>query len=226
MAFLDEMLNGFGDIFAAPFKSLDALWILVPLFILWITLEIYFARFKKEKLGWNTALANGITLGWLTLQGMKALFEAKPGNFLFRFIANFVIILYALMIIYGSFTHKISSKWDFLLASPTPVYFLGVFSVMWGFGTLEITGYVLLDLLILFIVIIILLAILRKMVKPAKEEEEEKPPEMPEMPKEEGLPSLEGGAPPLAEPGKGLPPLGGKDEFPSLDEKLPPLGGV
>ena len=83
MALLDEMLAGYGDIFSAPFKSMEALWILIPLFIVWIVLEIYFARFKKEELGWNTALANGITLGWLTLQGMKALFEARPENFLF-----------------------------------------------------------------------------------------------------------------------------------------------
>ncbi len=226
MAFVDEMLSGFGDIFTAPFKSLEALWILIPLFIVWIVLEIYFARFKKEKLGWNTALANGITLGWLTLQGMKALFESKPENFIFRLLANVIIILYAFMIIYGSFTHKISSKWNFLLASPTPVYFLGIFSVMWGFGTLEITPIVLLDLLILFIVLVILLAIFRKFVKPAQGDELEEPPEMPGM-EEEGLPPLGGsGAPPLAEPGTGLPPLGGKDDFSSFDEKFPPLDGI
>ena len=203
MAFLNEMLSGFKDISAAPFKSLDALWILIPLFILWIVLEIYFARFKKEELGWNTALANGITLGWLTLEGMRGLFEAKPENFWLRFIANSVIILYAMIIIYGSFTHKISSKWNFVLASPTPVYYLGIFSVMWGFGTLEVNRYVLIDLVILFVVVVILLKVFRHFVKPAKEEGE-KPPETPEMPEF----AKEGGLPPLEEEELGeLPPL-------------------
>jgi hypothetical protein len=194
MAFLNEMLLGFKDISLAPFRSLEALWILIPLFILWVVLEIYFAKFKTEKLGWNTALANGITLGWLTLQGMKGLFEAKPDPFWFRFIANGAILIYATLIIYSSFTHKISEKWNFVIASPTPVYFLGVFSVMWGFGTLQINRYVLLDLLILFIVLNLLLLIFRKFVKPA-EIEEEKPPETPELPdfaKEGGLPDVGG----------------------------------
>ncbi len=190
MAFLNEMLLGFKQIFTAPFKSIDALWILIPLFILWIVLEIYFAKYKTEKLGWNTALANGITLGWLTLGGMRSLFESKPDSFWFRFIANSVIILYAGIIIYTSFTHKISQKWNFVIASPTPVYYLGVFSVMWGFGILEINRYVLIDLVILFVAVVILLKIFRHFIKPAKEEE--KPPEMPEFAKEGGLPPLEG----------------------------------
>jgi len=204
MAFLNEMLLGFKDIFAAPFRSLEALWILIPLFILWVVLEVYFVKFKTEKLGWNTALANGITLGWLTLQGMKGLFEAKPDPFWFRFIANVLILSYASLIIYSSFTHKISEKWNFVIASPTPVYYLGVFSVMWGFGTLQINRYVLIDLLILFIVLNLLLLILRKVVKPA-EIEEEKPPETPELPDF----AKKGGLPPIEEEGGfgELPPL-------------------
>jgi len=194
MAFLNEMLLGFKDIFSAPFRSIEALWILVPLFILWIVLEIYFAKYKTEKLGWNTALANGITLGWLTLEGMRSLFTTKPDAFLFRFIANFVIIVYAGLIIYSSFTHKISERWNFIIASPTPVYFLGIFSVMWGFGTLDITGYVLLDLLILFIIINILIFILRKFVKPGVGQTKgEMPPpgdDMPDFAKDTGLPDM------------------------------------
>lgn len=211
MAFLDEMLNGFGEIFSAPFRSMEALWVLIPLFLMWFVLEFYFARFKKEKLGWNTALANGVTLGWLTLEGMRSLFKASPENFAFRFIANLLILFYALFIIYSSFTHKISSKWDFVLASPTPVYFFGVFSVMWGFGTLDITRYVLLDLVILFIVVLILIGILRKVVKPAEAGEE--------MPSGE-TPSFGG------ESGGELPPLGGEGPESSggLGE-MPPMGG-
>ena len=135
MAFLNEMITGFEGIFRAPFKSLDALWVLIPLFIMWIVLEIYFAKYKHEELGWNTALANGITLSWLTLEGLRSLFSTKPDDFLFRLIASLLILLYAIIIVYFSFTHKISPKWNFALAEPTPVYFLGVFSVMWGFGT-------------------------------------------------------------------------------------------
>lgn len=170
------MLEGFSKIFRAPFKSFDQFWVLIPLIIMWIILAVYFAKYKKEELGWNTALANGITLGWLTLEGTRSLFSRNLGDFWIRFTANMIILLYALLIIYFSFTHKISSKWDFILASPHPVYFLGIFSVMWGYGTLEINLFVLIDLLILFIVILIIIKILGKLVKPAKEENPPSPP--------------------------------------------------
>ena len=187
MAFYNEMLSGFGDILIAPFKSLDVLWVLVPLFILWIVLEIYFAKYQKEKVGWNTALANGITLGWITLTGMRAVFSSKPEDFWLRFAANIVILVYASILMYGSFTHKISPKWNFVLASPTPVYFLGVFSVMWSYGTLDISRYVLLDLVILFILIVILIHIFRYFSKPAGiEREGEEVPSLEEL--EEKMP--------------------------------------
>ena len=180
MALINEMLAGFADIFKAPFKSLEALWVLIPLIIMWVVLEIYFARYKKEELGWNTALANGITLGWLTLSGMRAIFEVKSGDFWLRFIANIIILFYAGLIIYFSFTHRISQKWNFALADPTPVYFLGIFSVMWGFGTLDINKYVLLDLIILFALLNIILFIFRHLVK------ESDTGGVPKMPEEKG----------------------------------------
>jgi len=194
MAFLDSMLHGFTEIFTSPFENLEILWILIPLFILWTVLEIYFAKHKTEELGWNTALANGITLGWLTLEGMRGLWKLKPDFFWFRFIANMVILSYAAVLMYGSFTHKLSQRWNFILASPTPVYFLGVSSVLWGFGAMEITRYVLLDLLILFIVLNIFLFIFRRVIKEA---DHGKVPKMPEEP-------------------RSMKDFGAKDEFPDL----------
>jgi len=167
MAFIDEMLIGFSQIFSAPFKRIEVLWLLVPLLLMWIILEIYFAKYKTEELGWNTALANGISLGWITLEGMRYLFSAQPTDFWLRFFVNVIILVYAGMIINFSFTHKVNPKIEFLLASPTLVYFLGIFSVLWGFGLLSITIYVLIDIIILFLVILIFIRLLKKYVKPA-----------------------------------------------------------
>jgi uncharacterized membrane protein required for colicin V production len=167
MAFINEIFRGFGQIFSAPFRSLEVLWLLIPLLLMWIVLEFYFAKFKREELGWNTALANGITLGWITLEGLRNLFSIDVPDFWFRFLANLVILLYAALIIYFSFTHKISQKIEFLLASPTLVYFIGIFSVLWGYGLLSITLYVLLDMVILFVVLLILIKLLRKRIRPA-----------------------------------------------------------
>ncbi|MBW3012304.1 hypothetical protein KY311_03900, partial [Candidatus Woesearchaeota archaeon] len=115
----------------------------------------------------NTALANGITLGWLALQSMRYLFGGHFEGIWLRFVVNLVILFYAGLIVYFSFSHKISAKWSFLLASPTPVYFLGTFAVLWGFGVLSVDAYVFLDILILYLLVGILIMLFRKMVKPA-----------------------------------------------------------
>ena len=170
MAFLDAMLEGFGHIFSAPFTEFSVLWLIIPLFLLWLVLEVYFDIHRGEKLGWNTALGNGITLFWITADVMRALFERSPADFWARFGITMAVLLYAIMIIYFSFTHKISEKWDYPLSSPTPIYFIAGVTILWGYGVLKVDGIVALDILILFFAVLLLKQILRWII-PSKEGE-------------------------------------------------------
>ena len=168
MALLDSLLSAFGDIFRSPFVEFGVLWLLIPLLLLWITLEIYFDVYRDEKLGWNTALGNGITLFWISADVMRAVFAAEPAEFWLRFSINVVVMLYAFLIIYLSFGHKISEKWDFVLASPTPIYYIAAITILWGYGSLPFNRFVAIDLVILFVIVLVLKQILRRFI-PKKE---------------------------------------------------------
>lgn len=172
--FLQGMLDALGEIIKAPFKEWSVWWFLAPVIILWIILELYFGRYKSETLGWNTALANGISLVWINVESMRFLFDSKPDPFLLRFIPVSLILIYGGFIIYVAFTHKFSGKVAYRLAAPTPVYFLSFISVLWGHGELTLTWFVILDLIVLYPIILSIFALIRKFLPEGKEGE--KPP--------------------------------------------------
>ncbi len=164
-----EILKGFLEIIKAPFLKASTWWILAPIFLLWFTLEFYFGEYKKESLGWNTSLANGVSLTWIGLMAMRHLFEIKGEGFWTKFIAVIIITIYGLFIVYISFTHKFTPKLVYTLASPTPIYFMSIVVVLWAFDQLQMRGWIILDLFIFFVLNMLFFIIIRKLL-PTKEE--------------------------------------------------------
>lgn len=175
MAVVDEMIKALNEIGYSFVKDASLWWFLAPVILLWIALEIYFGKYKKEQLGWNTSLGNAVTLTWISVESMRFLFDTQPDNFWFRFGLITAIILYALMIIYFSFSHKISPKATYTLASPNAVYFLCMVTILWGHGVLQLTPWVLLDLFVLYILLLVFFWIVRKVMPEAKKEKEAPP---------------------------------------------------
>ena len=118
---LAEMLTGFREIFAAPFKDLSVWWLLAPLISIWIVLEVYFAIRKEEEFGWNSAIASGASLFWILMALLKHVFS-QDLNWL-KISVLFLILAYALILIYIAFGHKLPAKATYLLAGPTITYF-------------------------------------------------------------------------------------------------------
>ena len=173
-AFLQAMLDALLEIVKSPFKEISVWWYLTPIIILWFILEIYFGRYKSEQLGWNTALANGISLVWINIESMRFLFSNHPDNFLLRFVPISMILLYGGFVIYVAFTHKFSGKFAYVLAAPTPIYFLSAISVLWGHGELILTWFVILDLILLYPLILGLFSLVKLFLPEVAEEEKGK----------------------------------------------------
>ena len=45
-----NILEGFREIFTSPSRDYSILWIIIPIIFFWLTLEVYFGRYKDEKL--------------------------------------------------------------------------------------------------------------------------------------------------------------------------------
>jgi hypothetical protein len=160
---IEQILNGFKLIGAAFFKEPSIWWFLIPVFLLWIGMEVYFGQYKKERLGWNSILANGISFSWINIAGFRVLFmeDLEAISFSPRFILLLLFFLYGMFIIYIAFFHRLSPKMAANLAAPTPIYFLSVVSILWGQGILIINYWIFLDLLIAYIVISLLFWLIR-----------------------------------------------------------------
>jgi len=80
---IQEILDGFLTIFKSPSNDWSVMWLLAPIFLFWIVLEIYFDKHKKEALGWNTALGDGLSLFWVAITCVKYVVgqEFSPDHF-------------------------------------------------------------------------------------------------------------------------------------------------
>lgn len=154
--------KGFSEIGSAFVTNLSIWWVLLPIFLLWIVLEVYFGEYKKERLGWNTALANGISFSWIVIDSVRHLFSTHPKSMWLRFLILFVLLSYSVFITVISFAHKFSPKVTYALAAPTPVYFLCMVTILWSYGELVVDGWTILSLSILFGFAMLLFYLLRK----------------------------------------------------------------
>lgn len=165
-----NILGGFKEIFSSLFKDPSIWWLLAPIIVSWLILEIYFGRYKAEKLGWNSALLNGLTLFWIFIISIQTLsanhFKLFGWN---KLLFVIFVALYSLSIIYICFTHKISGSIAFLFASPTIVHYLYGVALLWVYGLIDMSFWVVIDLLIFYIIILIFETILKKLIPSAPE---------------------------------------------------------
>jgi len=166
--FFEQLLLAFAEILGSLFSQPSIWWLLAPLIFFWLVLEFYFGTYKTEQLGWNTALGNGMSLVWVSVDSMRFLWENPPVNFLFRFLIILSFLFYGSFIIYISFAHKFSSKLTYILASPSPIYFFSCVVVLWGHGILKLTWWVFIDLMISYCLLLFFVWLLRKFLPGAK----------------------------------------------------------
>ena len=161
----DNLLSGFSEIFSSPLKDLSIWWLLAPIILVWLVIEIYFGRHKKERLGWNTTLGNGLSMFWIVIISLKVLFDQSSGMFsIGKLIFVIFIALYSAFVIIVSFTHRIKEGIFFLVASPTVVYYLSAIAILWIHNLLAINLWVVVDLIIIYTGILILGGMLKKLI--------------------------------------------------------------
>lgn len=161
-------------IISVPFTNPELLWQIAPIFFLWLLMEFYFGTHKKEKLGWNTALGNGISLFWIIVSSMQYMFANYETAFSWdRFIVILLITIYAIFISVISFKHTFSSKVTYILSSPTPVYFFAFSAMIYAFGVINAKLSTLMALFIIYASILLFSFILKKLLPEGKEDEDE-----------------------------------------------------
>jgi hypothetical protein len=173
MTFLQNLLNGFTEISKSFVHDWSIWWVLAPVFLIWTIVEIYFGMYKKEELGWNTSLAHGITLMWISVDSIRHTFNTEVSHFWVRFIVTLCFLLYGLFLIYVCFKHRFSEKVTFHIASPNLIFFLAISVILFTYGELTLSIFVILDLVIIFILVILVTTIVKKLMPQSQAELDE-----------------------------------------------------
>jgi len=74
MSWFADVLVRAGELFSAPIDHPLMWWELGPLLVTLIVIELYFGRYKKEPVGWNSAVNNALVLVFVGSNLMHYLF--------------------------------------------------------------------------------------------------------------------------------------------------------
>jgi len=157
-----ELFSGFGAIREALFTDLSLWWVLAPIVVLWVSMEVYFGEYKREQLGFSSALANGISLSWIAFSALRLFFSEGFSIGAPEFYALAFFAIYGVFVVVIAFRHAFSPRVVNYLAAPSLIYLFSTLAVLWGQNLLEISIPVLAALLIILAIIWGFFALLKR----------------------------------------------------------------
>lgn len=123
----------------------DMLWTILPLLASTTLIVVYFGRYKTEKLGWNTAFGNTISLFFVIASLSRDLIlRYTPKDFLdmsspyllrfdqplFQMVFLVILGLEALLLMNINYYHRIPERWSFLISSAIPVNSISLLALL------------------------------------------------------------------------------------------------
>jgi len=135
---LPTFFTRFWELASAPFRFPEVQWVVLPLLVTLILLEVYFFRNTDEELGWNTAVANGLVLLFIGIDLTRHLFDyvtpvqvfqtlttvVKEGGEVGAFMVPLFLLGYGLVLVIVTFFHLLPKAVAYKLANHAPVNFL------------------------------------------------------------------------------------------------------
>jgi hypothetical protein len=113
VGFIAGVFLRLGDIVSGPFADPLMLWEIAPLLLTMVVIELYFGRYRKEMLGWNSSVSNSLVLVFVGSNLLHYLFlEGELDFSAARSIIPVVLIGFGLLLFALNYFHK----WPHILA--------------------------------------------------------------------------------------------------------------
>lgn len=158
----------------APFIYHGMLWMAIPLIINFLTMEFYFARYKTDELGWNTATGNSLVLFFVFLDTIRQIYSEYNWNFLFQ--ENLSIALPAVLLVgflglflfVLNFFREIPKSVAFFISSALTINYIAYFAVYAVYTEAQLGIHDLIAIAILFLLLMVLFWIFKMVFPEAK----------------------------------------------------------
>ncbi len=114
------------ELVLAPLDQQDMLWTAIPLLIATLFMTLYFGRYKKEELGWNTAFGNTMVFLFVAISIIRKMYE-QGGSFDNLFSSNLYTVLSLCLIGGGillmlfTYFHLLPKRFAFFIFSAPPI---------------------------------------------------------------------------------------------------------
>ena len=173
------------ELLEQPFLNTEMLWILLPLLATMFLIELYFGRYKKESLGWNSAVGNSLVLFFVAVNLFSYLYRndlllsvsfIAPAMFmqaLSQSLITFFILLESILLLTLNFFHLMPRNLAFGVSSALIINFIGVMAVILVYSGLFINIITLLAIILLFIVTALFFKVFQLLIPKAEDEENE-----------------------------------------------------
>jgi len=171
----------FIELVTAPYYHRDMIWIIIPMVIVLILMELYFGRYKKEKLGWNTAVGNSIVLFFVSIDLFRYVYEhnihLEFWQFIFEnlkglFVAS-IVGLSGIWMLIANFFHILPKKLAFFISSSLPINVIAYVAIVTVYSEVPFDLTTLTAGLVLFITLMLFFGLIH-LIEPKYEYKEEK----------------------------------------------------
>ena len=121
-----EIFQRLEELVYAPLRNMDMMWVTIPLVISLVFMTLYFARYRKEELGWNTAFGNTMVFIFVAVAIMREIYM-RSGSWGAILESGFYTLLILALIVAGSvlmfftYFHLLPKRLAFFLFSTPPV---------------------------------------------------------------------------------------------------------
>ncbi len=159
------------EIIIQPSAYKEMLWILLPLLATLFVMQIYFSRYKREELGWNSALGNSIVLLFVgaglvahIIRNNLFYFFNKTGISFIKTSIVLLVVLESILLILTNFFHVTPKTVAYRLSSVLSLNFIAAISIILVYSNVPLDYITLVSSILIFFVLYIFFVVLHILI--------------------------------------------------------------
>lgn len=173
------------EIVQQPAANPEMLWMLIPMLVSLFLIELYFGRYSKEELGWNSAVSNALVLffvgmnlaSWLYSNEMLVGFTLVDITIfdvaLKKTFITAIVIAESALLLFLNFFHLVTKRFSFGISSGLIINFVGAISIILVYSNVPLDIVAIPAVLLIFICLVLFFWIIRLIEPKAREEAED-----------------------------------------------------
>ncbi|MBW2987658.1 hypothetical protein KY336_03860 [Candidatus Woesearchaeota archaeon] len=160
------------ELLSRPWLHIDTLWMILPLILILVLIHLYFGRYRKEELGWNSAFGNSVSLLWICVilgrdivqrHGFETLYSEFLTN---HFVMSDVILVsiltvWVIVLLFMNYFHVLPKKIAFIVSSSDSVYILAYVIISLVVGNFIVDKHVILAAVVVFVLLTAVLELIK-----------------------------------------------------------------